>query len=160
MERALLRHVENKLVDAPSADLLQIAVARQSRFWAEVEPAVQARWALVAAAAEVLIAADRVAKEIKDPPATIPALVKAYAEDEEPWCLLDTHHRHLESRWYNFEFATGDSQESLDQLVTKAEEPVYGGRLGTGQALRHPVQQGEAPHRRPASAARHLREEC
>ena len=42
----LMRYVENKLVDAPSADLLQIAVARQSRFWAEVEPAVQARWAV------------------------------------------------------------------------------------------------------------------
>ena len=30
------------------------------------------------------------------------ALIKAYADDDEPWCLLDTHHRHMESRKYNF----------------------------------------------------------
>jgi hypothetical protein len=120
VERALLHHVESELIGAASADLLQVAVARQSRFWAEVEPAVQARWALIAAAAEVLIAADRAANEIKNPPATFGALVKAYADDDEPWCLLDTHHRHLESRWSKLEFQAGDAQESLDQLITKA----------------------------------------
>ena len=26
--------------------------------------------------------------------------VKAYAEGDSPWCLLDSHHRHMESRWY------------------------------------------------------------
>ena len=122
VERALLRHVESKLVDAATGDLLQVAVARQSGFWAEVEPAVQARWALIAAAAEVLIAADRVAKEIKNPPATVSALVKAYAEDDEPWCLLDTHHRHMESRKYNFEFDAGDEHQGLEKLITKAEQ--------------------------------------
>ena len=122
VEQALFHHVESKLQVSASDELLQVAVARQSRFWAEVEPAVQARWALIAAAAEVLIAADRVAKEIKSPPDTVPALVKAYAEDDEPWCLLDTHHRHLESRKYNFEFAAGDEHQGLEKLITKAEQ--------------------------------------
>jgi PglZ domain len=122
VERALLHHVESKLLDNPNADLLQIAVARQSGFWAEVEPAVQARWALIAAAAEVLMAADRVAKEIKNPPATVSSLVKAYAEDEEPWCLLDTHHRHMESRKYNFEFDAAGEHQGLEKLITKAEQ--------------------------------------
>src|SRR5208283_2558828 len=102
--------------------LLQLAVNRLSRFWAEVEPAVQTRWALIAAAAEVLLEADRVAKEIKKPPTTVPALVKAYAEDDEPWCLLDTHHRHMESRRFNFEFAASDDHHGLDKLITKAEQ--------------------------------------
>ena len=121
VEEALLHYVEAKLLVTASTDLLEIAVARQSCFWAEVEPAVQARWALIAAAAEVLIAADRVAKEFKNAPSTVPALVKAYAEDDDPWCLLDTHHRHMESRWYNLEPGTGDKQDSLDQLILKAE---------------------------------------
>ena len=122
IERALLQHVESKLVDAASADLLQVAVARQSGFWSEVEPSVQARWALIAAAAEVLIAADRVAKEIKSPPATVSALVKAYAEDDEPWCLLGTHHRHMESRKYNFELDAVGEHHGLEKLITKAEQ--------------------------------------
>ena len=122
VERALLRHVENELLDKARPDLLQLAVSRLSRFWAEAIPAVQARWALIAAAAEVLLEADRVAKEIKKPPTTVPALVKAYAEGDEPWCLLDTHHRHMESRKYNFEFDSDNEHQGLDKLITKAEQ--------------------------------------
>lgn len=146
IERALLRHVENQLLDSASPDLLRLAIARLSRFWAEVEPPVQARWALIAAAAEVLLEADRVAKEIKKPPTTVPALVKAYAEDDEPWCLLDTHHRHLESRKYNFEFDASGEHLGLEKLITKAEQRYteVGSALAkhfvsTFQKAKHPI---------------------
>jgi hypothetical protein len=121
-ERALLRHVEKELLDAAKPDLLQLPVTRLSRFWSEAVPAIQARWALIAAAAEVLLESNRVAKAIKKAPGNVPALVKAYAEDEEPWCLLDTHHRHMESRKYNFEFDAGEEHERLDKLITRAEQ--------------------------------------
>lgn len=122
VERALLRHVEDELLDKARPDLLQLALSRLSRFWAEAVPAVQARWALIAAAAEVLLEADRVGKEVKTAPTTLPALVKAYAEGDDPWCLLDTHHRHMESRKYNFEFDAADEHHGLEKLITKAEQ--------------------------------------
>jgi hypothetical protein len=59
--------------------------------------AIQAHWALIAAAAEVLLQADRVAKALKKVPSTVPALICAYAEGDTPWCLLDTAHRHMEA---------------------------------------------------------------
>jgi hypothetical protein len=122
VERALLRRVESELLEESSPDLLKLAVTRRSRFWAEAEPAIQARWALIAAAAEVLLEADRVARAIKKAPTTVPALVKAYADGEEPWCLLDTHHRHMESRKFNFEFGAGAEHQGLEKLITKAEQ--------------------------------------
>ena len=122
VERALLVHVESELLKAATPALLQLAEYRLSRFWAEVIPAIQARWALIAAAAEVLLEADRVGKALKKAPTTVPALVKAYADDDEPWCLLDTHHRHMESRRYNFEFAASDDHHGLEKLITKAEQ--------------------------------------
>jgi hypothetical protein len=122
VERALLRHVEAELLDKARPELLALATTRQSRFWAEAEPAIQARWALVAAAAEVLLEADRVGKEVKTAPTTLPALVKAYTEGDQPWCLLDTHHRHLESRKYNFEFDAGGEHQGLEKLITRAEQ--------------------------------------
>jgi PglZ domain len=122
VERTLLQYVEARLLATVSIGLLKLAVARLSRFWAEVEPTVQARWALIAAAAEVLLKADRVAKEMKNPPATVPAFIKAYAEDDEPWCLLDTHHRHMESRKYSFEFSASGEHEGLDKLIARAEQ--------------------------------------
>lgn len=122
VERALLSHVEGELLKTATPALLQLANYRLSRFWADVIPAIQARWALTSSAAEVLIEADRVGKAIKKAPTTVPALVKAYADDDEPWCLLDTHHRHMESRKYNFEFAASNDHHGLEKLITKAEQ--------------------------------------
>jgi len=144
VERALLRHVENKLLEAASADLLEAAVARLARFWSEVEPAVQARWALIAAAAEVLLEADRVAKEIKKPPTAVPALVKGYAEGDEPWCLLDTHHRHLESRKYNFDFDASGEHHGLEELIIKAEQRYT--EVGSALAMHFVTQFSKAKH--------------
>jgi ribosomal protein L15 len=124
VERALLVHVEGELVKAATPALLQLAECRLSRLWADVIPAIQARWALICSAAEVLIEADRVGKALKKAPTMVPALVKAYAGDDEPWCLLDTHHRHMESRWYDFDFGSDSLNErhGLEKLITKAEQ--------------------------------------
>ena len=122
IELALLVHVECELLKGPTPVLLQLAEHRRSSFWSDAIPAIQARWALISSAAEVLIEADRVGKEIKKAPTTIQALVNAYAVGDEPWCLLDTHHRHLESRKYNFEFAVGNDHQALDKLINRAEQ--------------------------------------
>ncbi len=122
VERLLLAHAEKTLVEAATPELLHLAERRMTRFWADVLPAVQARWALVASAARVLIEADRVEKAIKTAPKTVPELVKAYAGDDEPWCLLDTHHRHMETRKYNFDFPADGQHDALDQLITRAEQ--------------------------------------
>ena len=122
VERTLLADVESELVKAATPALLQFSEYRLARFWSDVIPAIQARWALISSAAEVLIEANRVGKALKTAPTTVPALVKAYADDDEPWCLLDTHHRHMESRKYNFEFAAGSDHHGLEKLITKAEQ--------------------------------------
>jgi hypothetical protein len=109
-------------LESANPNLLQLATARQSGFWAEALPIVQAQWALVAAAAEVLIETDRVSEEIKKSPTAVSAFVKAYAEGEQPLCLLDTHHRHLESRKYNFDFGADGKHQDLDKLIAKAEQ--------------------------------------
>jgi len=64
LERALLRHVEDALLESATHDLLDLATSRQSRFWSEVTPTIQAHWALLAAVAQVLLEADRVAKAL------------------------------------------------------------------------------------------------
>ncbi len=121
-EKALLAHAESELTKTAEPELLRLAESRLSGFWPDVIPAIQARWALISSAAEVLLEADRVGKAIKTAPTTVPALVKAYAGDDEPWCLLDTHHRHMESRKYNFEFAAGADHQGLEKLLAKAEQ--------------------------------------
>ena len=120
IELALLGHVERQLVDAPSEELLELTKTRLARFWSDAEPLIQAHWALIAAAAEVLLEADRVAEDLKNPPTTIPALIKHYAEGSIPWCLLDMHHRHMESRWHKFD--PRDQHQGLEKLIVKARQ--------------------------------------
>jgi hypothetical protein len=79
VERALLVKVEGGLVTAATPALLQLAEYRLSRFWADVTPAIQARWALISSAAKVLIEAERVGKALKTAATTVPALIKAHA---------------------------------------------------------------------------------
>ena len=119
VERALLRHVEESLLEKATDELLALAKSRLASFWAEAMPSIQAHWALIAAIAEVLLEADRVQKSLKKPPTTVPALVKAYADGDSPWCLLDSHHRHMASRWFKFEAVDDDG--GLEQLVLKAD---------------------------------------
>jgi hypothetical protein len=122
VERTLLRQIENALLEVADEDLLELAKSRLSRFWADTLPSIQAHWALIASVAEVLLEADRVAKALKKPPSMVPALVQGYAEGDKPWCLLDTYHRHMESRWYNFEPESGDDHLSLEKLIVKARQ--------------------------------------
>jgi hypothetical protein len=122
LDRLVQWHVEQSLIESPNADLLALAQSRVARFWSDVMPPIQARWALVVAAARVLLEAERVAKAIKKAPATVPSLVKAYTDGEAPWCLLDTYQRQMESRWYNYEPELGEQHDGLDKLILKAQE--------------------------------------
>ncbi|MFB1488526.1 MULTISPECIES: PglZ domain-containing protein [unclassified Thiocapsa] len=122
VERTLLAQVESGLFKTASPVWRALATSRLSCFWADVVPAIQARWALVASAADVLLAADRVAGALKTAPDGVANLVKAYTEGDDPWCLLDTHHRHLESRKYNFEFAVSGDHQGLEKLIIRAEQ--------------------------------------
>ena len=119
IERALLRYAEYRLLDQTNGDMLTLAESRLSRFWCDAEPKLQTRWALVASAAEVLLETDRVEKALKKPPASVTGMIQRYIEEAEPWCLLDTYHRHMESRWYNFE-PHGDDHDSIEKLVIQA----------------------------------------
>jgi len=122
IERTLLSYVEKSLLKVPDGNLLTLAQSRMSRFWADTKPAVQARWALIVSAAEVLLEAERVGKALQSAPESIDALVKEYAQGNTPWCLLDTYHRHMESRWHNFEPELGNDHENIEKLIIKARQ--------------------------------------
>ena len=130
-EETLLRHAESQLLENTDGEILTMAKSRLSRFWCDVEPRLQARWALVASAAEVLLEADRVEQALKKAPASATDMIKEYAKDTEPWCLLDTYHRHMESRWYNFE-AHGNDHDSIEKLVIQARHRYM--QVGSGMA--------------------------
>ena len=144
VERALLRHVEESLLEKATDDLLTLGevpaglvlgrgdaidpgtlgIDRRRRRSACSKPT---GWS----------------KSLKKPPTTVPALVKAYAEGDSPWCLLDSHHRHMASRWFKFE--SSDDERQPGKARHQGRPTLHPGRLRTRQAFCHPVPEGEAP---------------
>jgi hypothetical protein len=122
IERILLRYAEGQLLNHVSGEILTLAESRLGRFWCDAEPKLQARWTLVASAAAVLLEAERVEQALRRAPTSLPEFVKQYVEGGSPWCLLDTRHRHMESRWHNFEPEIGDDHESLEKLIIRARQ--------------------------------------
>ncbi|MBD0371450.1 MAG: PglZ domain-containing protein [Pyrinomonadaceae bacterium] len=121
VERALQREIESALLIKSTDDLVQTAKDRQSSFWSEHIPNMQAHWALVAVAGQLLLEADRIEQQIKSgPDSSAKAIFNSYIGSENPLCLLDTNHRHMERRYHNFDFEAGTRHDGLKQLISKA----------------------------------------
>lgn len=109
VERALLAHATDILVEA--------ALTRRSSFWSEHLPETLARWSLITLAGQVLFEADRIEEELKPIASNAEGIFQAYTTGNHPWCLLDTYHRRMEHRYYDFGFQLHDG---LEQLLARA----------------------------------------
>lgn len=123
LEQAWQQAVEAALIVQATPALVATAESRQSGFWAEMLPDVQARWALIARAGQVLLAAREVEQAVEQSAGlNALALWAAYTEGERPLCLLDTYHRHMERQYHNFDFDLGGQEKQLEQLIVKARQ--------------------------------------
>lgn len=122
VERKLQRCIEGELLQQASELLVELARRRQSSFWAEQLPEVQARWALIAVAGQLLLEAGRIESEIKASAFDAQTIFSCYTDAERPWSALDTHHRHMERRYHNFDFDLDERDEALEQLITRARQ--------------------------------------
>jgi len=122
IERKLQYGIEGELLQQASEPLVELARRRQSSFWAEQIPEVQARWALIAAAGQLLLEAGRIESEIKASAFDAETIFNCYTDAERPWSALDTHHRHMERRYHNFDFNLDERDEALEQLITRARQ--------------------------------------
>jgi hypothetical protein len=107
------------------ADLRRLVDLTQSRlgcFWSEVVPDLQARWALVASAATVVLEAARVGAELAAGPSTAAAIFDAYTRSQKPWSELDTAYRHMERRYHRLDTPGGEVSERLELIVVRARE--------------------------------------
>jgi hypothetical protein len=99
-----------------------MAQESQSNFWSENDPVIQARWALIGTAAQLVLTAAEIKKEIKSKHHDAQSILDAYTRNENPWCLLDTHQRHLERRCHGFDFDLDERHEDLQKLIAKARQ--------------------------------------
>lgn len=130
IETGLQQAVVARMLDKKETQhqtLVEFSAGRQSSFWSEQKPDVQAQWALTAAAGKVLVEAHRIegcVKEVEAGKASkeIGDLYQKYALGDSPWCLLDTFHRRMEKRNHDFHFNLGPEHEQLEQVISLAQQ--------------------------------------
>lgn len=118
IEKKLQESIAFALQESTTEQILAQANERQSFFWSEHQPEMQAIWALIVVSGQVLLTADRIEHTLKTS-RDAKTLFTSYTTSDHPWCLLDTYHRHMERRYHEFNFSFTDD---LEQLLTKARQ--------------------------------------
>ena len=113
VERKLQDAFASHLLEKATGALVELGRARQTSFWSEYQPDIQAKWALIVLAGQVLLEANRIERALKTKVTTAIAIFHEYTADDHPWCMLDTHYRHMEHRYYDFNFELHDRLEPL-----------------------------------------------
>jgi hypothetical protein len=108
---------------ALSKEPQEVIPLRQSGFWSQVDPTVQARWALLAVAAQLLTEVERVDRALK-PAHTLDAaaFIEQYTNAREPWCQLDTAHRTLERLALSIDLDPHGREAELEQLMAHVRQ--------------------------------------
>jgi len=117
MERLILNHSEQAVLDGDGLRALSIAEARISSFWTGHKPQLQLQWAILHHCARVLAVGKTVKVEIKKGKKNPESFVRAYVEGESPWYLLDRHYRALESLYSRFELDPSGADDRLELVL-------------------------------------------
>ncbi|MDV2994019.1 MAG: hypothetical protein N4J56_003673 [Chroococcidiopsis sp. SAG 2025] len=120
VEETLQNQIETTLRSTFAPQITEFVKTRQSSFWSEHLPNIQARWALIAVSGQLLLETNRIEKELKSSACDVQTIFSSYTSAQAPWCLLDTYHRHMERRWHNFDWELHNRHQSLEKLINHA----------------------------------------
>jgi hypothetical protein len=114
LEQRLLRRAAVRIISDPGT--ARIAEYRQRGFWAEQDTELQAEWALVLQAGQLLERAAQVENALRARRISWAEIIECYTGAAN-WAELDTLHRRLERRASSLEFALATPAEEIEQLV-------------------------------------------
>jgi hypothetical protein len=114
LEQRLLRRVASKTIRDPGA--ARIAASRKNSFWARQDTKLQAEWALVWQAGQLLMRAAEIEEALNKRTFSWAELVEHY-RGEANWSELDTLQRRVERRASSLEFALATPSAEVEQLV-------------------------------------------
>jgi hypothetical protein len=129
IENRLLAHTEQDFLKNEPQTAITFASARKQSFWSLQEATNLLRWSLLETAANLVMAATRIKTELKSARKNPAEMIKAYtagispmSDGNNPWFLLDTHHRHLEKQYTTFDLEISGEHDLLEQVIYRARQ--------------------------------------
>ncbi len=117
IERFLLVHAEQRILDGQSSEALELARKRKNSFWSLQDQTNQLRWTLLEDVARILELSAQIISDLKTIEKSPAVMVQSYSNEPSPWCLLDTHYRHLETKYSTFDLELGREHRKLEQVI-------------------------------------------
>jgi hypothetical protein len=117
VEKKLLDHAEQLLLEKKAGEVLKLAQKRSGMFWALQDPIFQIHWKLLENSAKVYTYSDQIRSESMGKKLTPEQLVCLYAEGPGPWYELDTYYRHLERQYAGFELGFSGEHDTLEKVI-------------------------------------------
>ena len=116
IELALQSRIERAMREGSGdlTDLIRLAERRADGFWSKRDVPLGQRWHMVVDAGRLLALADHITQSLKSQRYDACRLFAAYVDGDDPWCLLDTYHRSLLSRYHDLDVGLGDGSEGED----------------------------------------------
>jgi len=140
IEILLLESAGQSILQGAYPQAIALAENRQGSFWNVEDNAL--RWSLIRAAASLLVACGYVHEELRGQSWSAGDMVRAYALGSEggaePWCILDTLHRHMERL-----YAGVPSTPTLDQAVGMARKEYAAVTQRTAELLADALPSGD-----------------
>ena len=122
LEEVIQEELEASMIKDLKPSLIEVAEKRQTTFWPENIPEIQARWALILIAGKLINQCSVLKEIIKNSTFSLSELMDRYTLAEKPWCIVDKLHRHMERLYQAIEVDVVESNkyDTLEKLIVKA----------------------------------------
>ena len=116
IEAHLLWSAEIRLLAGDAEGVAVMAAEHRTSFWSRDQPVLALRWSALELAARFTVTAHAIRLELKKPPQSLNALIRAYALHAAPWMMADRLYRHWEVRLQAVEPEACGGEEILEKL--------------------------------------------
>lgn len=121
-EERLLAHAESLILAGDPKRTLELAESRQASFWSLAKPVCGLHWSVLRAASRMNLSAVSIQEALKAGAGEASTLAQAYTKSQEPWCLLDSHLRHMEYRYAQLNAESGADKDGLEKVVRQSRQ--------------------------------------
>lgn len=121
-EEKLLANAEGLILSGDFNRALELVESRQNSFWSLAEPVSGLHWSVLNSVCRMNLSAASIQNGLKAGKGEASGMVQAYAKGMGPWCLLDTHYRHMEYRYAQLNAESMSDKGGLERVIRQSRQ--------------------------------------
>lgn len=116
-EDMLIALSESHIIENRPQAALAHAQKRKSMFWPSHDGIYRLRWQFVEIVSQFFLLSTSILDALKASNGTVDIMVLAYTDGSTPWCILDTHYRHIERLFDLIEYDVSKTDDKVEFIL-------------------------------------------